>query len=363
MTISLLPSNSTPFERAIEQACSVVDVTAAPVTEMHGLKYHRPLNVTVAPYLVLEYGLAPIAEFFGTIEELIEQGRPWQRIRGTPRAKHMALAWIGYDAIAIEDQNAGRRRWHLQTIDMGELPTAATEDYRLGKAEYLVGLSNRARTVFFRGFHGYDVRGLSFGKSVWGNAIWGDDSGVRINGGSVKWSHGREHRIAGTIDPQVYVDLGLDFQDGDSLTWNAPLITWETPGIAWNAVTDADAARAWYVTRQTIYFAIRNAAGQAIGYARCFDVSDITGTEDFDDGSRYLKLAAVIPFESAAGQIAKSVGIVIGATAAAGVKPAKRWFAPSELVFPAGETELFAAPLEIDLMKTCRELITAVVEI
>ena len=363
MTVSLLPSNATPYQRAIEQACSIVDLADAPVAEMHGIKYRRPLNATIAPHLVLEYGLSPIAEFFGTIEELIDEGRPWQAIRGTPRAKHLALAWIGYDAITIEDQNAGRRRWHLQTIDMGKLPAAVTEDYLLGKAEYLVGLSNRARTVFFRGFHGYDVRALSFGKSTWGNAIWGDSSGVRINGGDVKWSHGRVHGVTGTIDPQVYVDLGLDFQDGDGLTWNSPLITWETPGIAWNAVTDADAVRAWYIARQAVYFAIRDAAGDPIGYARCFDVADITGTEDFDDGSRYLKLAAVIPFGSAPGRIAASIAITIGATAAAGVKPAKRWFAPNELVFPAGETELFAAPLAIDLMKTCRELITVVMEI
>ncbi len=363
MNVSLLPSKSTDFEKALEAACDVVDTLGPSIAEIAGIKFHRPLNQTVSPSLVIEYGLGPIAEFFTAIEALIDQGRPWQAIRGTPQAKHLALAWIGYGAISIEDQNAGRRRWHLQTIDMGKLPTAATEDELLANAEYLAGLSNRARTVFFRGFHGYDVRALSFSDSEWGNAIWGDDSGVRINDGEVKWSHGREHAISGTVDPQVYVGLGLDFQNGDSLTWNTPHLTWNTPGLTWDAVIDADAARAWYLARQPIYFSVRDGDGEAIGYARCFDIEDITGSADFDDGARYLSLAAVIPFGSAPNRTAAAVAIVIGAAVAVGSKPAKRWFEPAELTFPGGEIELLVAPLEIDLMKTCRELITAAMEI
>lgn len=360
---SILPRNASPFTKAVEEACAVDDILRPALEEIRGIKFHRPLNVTVAPSLVVEYGLGPIAEFFGTIEELIDNGRSWQRLRGTRQAKHLALAWIGYNAISIEDQNAGRRRWHLQHIDMGKLPTAVTEDYLLGKAEYLVGLSGRARTLFFRGFHGYDVRALRWGRSRWSKSIWGDSSGVRINGGEVKWSHGREHAIVGAVDPQLYVGLGIDFLDGDSLTWNSPLMGWSTPGLTWNGVVDADAARAWYLGTQSMYFGLRDSGNNSIGYARCFEVSDISGSEDFDDGSRYLKLSAVVPFGSAPGRIATTVSIVMGGAPKPGIKPAKRWFAPSEIEFPAGELRLLTTSLSIDMMKTCRERITAVLEI
>ena len=246
---------------------------------------------------------------------------------------------------------------------MGELPTAATEDYRLGKSEYLVGLSNRARTLFFRGFHGYDVRALQFGKSTWGNAIWGDSSGVRINGGEVKWSHGRSHAISGKIASAFYVGLGINFANGDQLTWNSPNITWETPGITWNGVTDANAVRAWFVRRQQIFFDLRDQVGATLGYARCFDLADITGKPGYTDGKRYLRAAAVVPFGVSPGAVVASVGIVIGGTATSGAKPGRRWFAPDELTFSAGKLEILARPLAVYLMKTCRELITVVMEI
>jgi len=363
VTTTLLPPNSTVFEQAVETANDIQILLGSEFEKIRGQKYQRPLNPLIAPYLVQEYGLAPIADYFGTVEELIDDGRAWQKIRGTILATEVALAWIGYEAILVEDQNAGRRRWHLYQIDMGKLPTAATEDKLLADAEYLADLSDRARSVFFRGFHGYDVRPMVWGRSRWGNSIWGDSSGIRINGGTVKWSHGRDHAITGTVDPQAYVRLGIDFLNGDQISWNTPLVSWNTPGITWNAVTDADAARSWYLAKQSIYFAIRDAAGDPIGYARCFDVSDVTGTENFDEGARYLKLAAIIPFNSADGAIAASVGVVIGAVPAAGVKAAKRWFAPQQLVFADGEIELISAALSMDMMKTCRERITAVVEI
>lgn len=363
MNVSILPSSSTDFERTLEEACDVVDILRPAIAEIAGIKFHRPLNPSVAPSLVIEYGLGPIAEFFDAIEELIDQGRPWQAIRGTPHAKHLALAWIGYDAISIEDQNPGRRRWHLQTIHMGELPTAQTEDERLAKAEYLVDLSNRARTVFFRGYHGYDVRALRFGKSTWGNAIWGDSSGVRINGGEVKWSHGRTHAITGKISSTFYATLGINFVNGDQPTWNSQAITWETPGISWDGVTDADAVRAWFVQRQRIFFDLRDQSGLTVGYARCFDLTEITGTAGYTNGKRYMRAAAVVPFGASPGAVVASVGIVTGGVLAAGAKAGRRWFAPEELTFSAGKLELISNPLAIDLMKTCRELITVVMEI
>lgn len=206
---TVLPSDSTTvFEYTVEQATDIVDEIAPAIQEIHGIKYARPLNVTFAPWLVYEYGLGPISQFFGTAEDTIDEGRPWQRLRGTPAAVTTALGWLDYDAIDIEDQLRGRRRWHLYQMDMGELP-GADEVNRLMNAEYLAGLSDPARSYFWRGYHGYDVRGHVHGRSRWGRSMWGDSSGVRLPGGKTKWSHGRSHTAAASGDETDIENLGI----------------------------------------------------------------------------------------------------------------------------------------------------------
>ncbi len=208
MVVSLLPSNSTAFELALEEATDIASEIGPAIDAIHGLKYARPLNITVAPWLVNEYGLGPISDFFDTVEGLIDEGRVWQRLRGTPQAISTSLSWIDYDDIDIQDQVRGRRRWHLYQIQMGELP-GVDEFQRLTNAEYLAGLSDPARSYFWRGYFGYDVRGHVYGRSRWGRSIWGDSSGVRIAGGKVKWSHGRTHELEATGTQDDIENLGI----------------------------------------------------------------------------------------------------------------------------------------------------------
>jgi len=62
---TVLPSDSTTvFERTVEQATDFIDEIAPAIASIAGIKYARPLNVTVAPWLVYEYGLGPISGFF-----------------------------------------------------------------------------------------------------------------------------------------------------------------------------------------------------------------------------------------------------------------------------------------------------------
>ena len=347
---SLLPASSGLFETTLEASFDLGGIIKPALDEIVGLKYARPLNGTVAPWLVIEYGLGPIADYFATIEDLIDTGRVWQKIRGTPAALTTALSWIDYDALSIEDQVRNRRRWQLYQIDMGELP-GDDEDKRLFDAEYLASLSDPARSEFYRGYHGYDVREMSLGNSGWGNAIWGDVSGVRINDGDVKWSHGRSHAV--TID--------AEFSDWDLFGWDDrietgegwPEMPWEMPGITWEGVIDYDAARSWLVLRKQAHIKFMDGDGQPIGYARVIrtPVQNVA-----DAGTISVTYTVHTGFGDGAGDVAASLAVVFDIDHAEGVKPFKAWLSPDEAI-----TDASFAPdtvsYDLSFRKTVRELV------
>lgn len=353
MVASLLPSNSTAFELALEEATDIASEIGPSIDAIHGLKYARPLNITVAPWLVNEYGLGPISDFFDTVEDLIDEGRVWQRLRGTPQAITTSLSWIDYDDIEIQDQVRGRRRWHLYQIQMGELP-GVDEIQRLTNAEYLAGLSDPARSFFWRGYYGYDVRGHVYGRSRWGRSIWGDSSGVRIAGGKVKWSHGRTHEVDADAEAGVAAALGVEFTDGDDVTWLGSL-TWAAPGLTWGGVTDARVLKSWLMMQKSAHIGLYDADGDPIGYARVVRaVQDIT---DYGDGEDTVVLAydATIGFGVASGEVA-SAAVVFGGIAQ-GVAPFKTWLDPDQIDFPDGEVRVGESPISFTFLETVRERI------
>lgn len=351
--VSLLPNTSSSFELVAEEATDIANIVDPAISSMHGIKYARPLNITVAPWLVHEYGLGPISDFFDTIEDLIDVGRAWQRIRGTPNAVSTALGWIQYDDVTIEDQVRGRRRWHLYQVEMGELPGAG-EVARLTNAEYLADISDPARSFFWRGYFGYDVRGHVWGRSMWGRSIWGDSSGVRIAGGKVKWSHGRTHDIDAVAEPGKAVALDVDFADGDDVTWLGSL-TWGAPGLTWGGVSDARVLKSWLMLQKRAHIGLFDADGDAIGYARVVRaVLDLTDYEDAED-TVVLAYDATIGFGIASGAVA-SVAIVFGGVAD-GVAPFKTWLLSNQIQFPDGEIRVGETDLTFTFFQTVRERI------
>ena len=383
MITSILPSNSTDLERALEQASAVDDILSPAIEAMHGLKYRRPLNASVAPWLVSEYGLGPISEYFTgaahqtalnagadqlvtldsqqlvvvgptTIEDLIDQGRAWQRKRGTRTAIKQALLWIDYDEITIWDQVKGRRRWHLYQIDMGRLPLP-DESTLLASAERLADLSDRARSFFWRGFYGYDVRGLSWGRSKWGRSIWGDASGVKIGSGKPKWSHGRQHagEIKATDNEQISLDVVYD--DGDALKWSQDM-TWSAPGVTWAGVVDAKALKAWLMLRKTAYVGFYDTLDNLIGYAPVVVGGKDLSSSDAED--TVIRYAVRTDFGTGFGSIAATVSLVFGGQPKTGVKPGRRWFLGSEIAFPAGRVRVGALAMAITFQQTIREFVT-----
>lgn len=347
--MSFLPPSSTQFEIAVDEALDEYDIIAPAMKTIFGLKYARPLNPTVAPWLVYEYGLGPISGFFDTVEHQIDLGRAWQKIRGTPGAFSMAMGWIGYDNVTIYDQVTGRRLWHLYQADMGELPLP-DEDKRLADAEYLASLSDPARAFFWRGFYGYDVRGLTHGRSRYGETIWGDSSGVRINGGKTQWSHGRQHNVAIAGTDAFYDAFSINISTGQQLSWDFA-ISWDTPGISWDEVVSGSAVRAFLIQSFDAYLCLYDAADQPIAYIKNLNApvatnqgADVSLAYEFRTG-----------FGDGAGLACKKVSLVFGMQTAPGVKPFKRYLLPSEVVTPSGTFRLGAVTVDLILKKTIRE--------
>lgn len=384
MTVSLLPSNSGLFEIALEGAVDVVDIISPAVDDLRGFKSRRPLNASIAPWIVLEMGLGEISAFFGgdlqhptaltdldldtlstlgldqivaigvtTIEDLIDQGRAWQRIRGTPAAVSTALGWIGYDGISILDQVQGRTRWHLYQINMGKLPLP-DEVKLLADAEHLADLSDPARSFFWRGFYGYDVRGLSWGKSKWGESIWGDASGVKLPPGKTKWSHGREHDLTCTALPTEQVALGTIYSNGDTIEWLASVI-WETPGLTWNSVTDAAALNAWLILRKQVMVAYYDVLGVPIAYSPVF-MAPVQRASD-DGQSEIITYKVRTGFGDGFGFVAASVSLIFDAQRAAGVKPGLRWLTPDQVDL-TGSTRVGNIDFDTTFQQTIRETIS-----
>lgn len=352
-SVSLLPANSTDLERTLEQAMRFPADVATAISAIHGLKYARPIAPGFAPFVLQEYGLGKIARFFDTIEHAIDQGRAWQRIRGTPFAASTALGWIGYNAAQILDQNPKRRRWHLYQIAMGALP-GDDEVGRLTDAEFLAGLSDRARSFFWRGFHGYDVRGLTYGKHRWGRAIIGDSSGVRI-GGKTKWSHGKATNaaIAATADERN--SLGVNFTTGQAVTWNSGL-SWNAPGLTWNGIANAAKVKAWTMLQKVAFIAFYDAADAVIGYARVvMRPTDITPVGNTSMAS--IRYVVRTGFGNGEGKVAAKASLVFGCQAA-GVPAATQWLEPANASFPSGLVRVGDAALNIRFQKTVRQLVT-----
>lgn len=366
MSQHLLPRNAQPLERALVDAIDPTDDLASSIDAIHGFKFDRPLRAgaNYGPWLLAEYGLGEIERFFASIEDAIDAGIEWSRLRGTPDAIETALSWLGYAAADVKDQHANRYRWNRYQIAMGALPPA-DEVQGLFDAEFLADRSDPARSVFFRGYHGYDVRGLEYSRNKWGNTIWSDASGVRLPGGTVKWSHGRNHVGAIVADAGAQEALGVNVSNGQVLGWGE--FPWTAPGVTWNGIVDAPAFKSYLLRQLPVLLGIYDAAGEAIGYRRPISVVDVTDSVIHDPDNCVLRITARTGFGDAAGQDVAHCAPVFRIAAAPGVKPGKLWFQPDEVAiedgYDAADMTIGSFALGVTFKETVREHIELTVEI
>lgn len=178
----LLPPQATPLERAVDQSTPQWDALAD--------AFRPPSEGTppaFAPWLAAEWGLAPFARYFTTLEELVAAGMPWLFERGTAASVHRVLAWVGFPAARVSEAGA------FLHIDLGRPATAA----EISRIAHVVRASVPAHVRFWRVYWAHDRRPLRLdaGQPL-DKAQLDESSGVWISvetGEPVKASFGIRH--------------------------------------------------------------------------------------------------------------------------------------------------------------------------
>lgn len=357
----LLPPASTKLERAYADATDLYARLRDPVTSMRGLKLVNP-PPSFLPFLVYEYGLGELTPYVENLYDLIDEGIDWQRVRGTPRALELALGWISYTA-GLEEFPTRRRHWNYFMLALDRVRDE--EDPDLFAIEGVAGLSVPVRSVFWRGFAGYDVRALEYSHKKWSGALWGTYSGVRIPNGEAKWSFGRAYDYAHHMTQSELEALGVWIEPtgGGALTWGAfpwPGAPWSDPdGTARSVVMleNLPAGNAWVV--------FKDAGGAIIGYRRArarWNVAPIgngvyqVGGDRFNpmaSGATRLYVEAMTDFGDGFGAVAASAGIVLNAQPVDPYPIGALWL-PAGGLDPAGPI-IAERPVEIEFGRTVRE--------
>ena len=135
---TLLPPQSTPLERALDQTFPQWDALADAFTVP---SVGEPEQF--APWLAAEYELAQFAPYFPTTAELIEQGLQWLFTRGTAASVVRALGWVGFAGSKVDEDGA-----YLH-INLGRPATAEEMD----RVADVVRASLPAHVHFYRVFN------------------------------------------------------------------------------------------------------------------------------------------------------------------------------------------------------------------
>ena len=162
---TLLPPQSTPLERALDQTFPQWDALADAFTVP---SVGEPEQF--APWLAAEYELAQFAPCFPTTAELIEQGLQWLFTRGTAASVVRALGWVGFAGAEVDEDGA-----YLH-INLGR-PATAEE---MARVAHVVRASLPAHVHFYRVFNPLnDVRRIVLDRApAMDTGMLDGDSGV-----------------------------------------------------------------------------------------------------------------------------------------------------------------------------------------
>ena len=173
---TLLPPQSTPLERALDQTFPQWDALADAFTVP---SVGEPEQF--APWLAAEYELAQFAPYFPTTAELIEQGLQWLFTRGTAASVVRALGWVGFAGSKVDEDGA-----YLH-MNLGRRATAE----EMARVAHVVRASLPAHVHFYRVFNPLnDVRrivldrapGMDTGMLDGDSGVMGPD-GVKLSFG------------------------------------------------------------------------------------------------------------------------------------------------------------------------------------
>lgn len=225
---SLLPDNATALELALEQVAAPEERIRPGLIALPSLK-HTTQPASILIFLVYEYMLETLKPYVPNLYDLIDHGRQWERLRGTHKAVHDGLGFIGY-AGALEDPPVRRNAWHEFQVALARLRDSEDD---LLPIDGVVSLSIPARSKLRRVHHGLDIPAAENGYTRHGDALWGDDSGVRIDGSDVKWSFGRVHDLTGQLVEADLTSLGVWIPNVPSNLWVDNTALWVDAAFPW----------------------------------------------------------------------------------------------------------------------------------
>lgn len=274
MASGLLPRNRTAFEVAFSDAVDRWAQTDPAITQMRSMDFTAPPPDWL-PFLIWEYGLGELTPYVPNLYDLILEGLGWQRVRGTPSAISRALGWIGY-AGSLEEFPTRRRHWNRFMLELDRVRDAEIPD--LERLEALSGLSSPLRSVFWRGWQGYDIRAMETGRHRLSHVRLSSFSGVRLPPGRAKWSFGRRHEADHVLTQGELEGLGVWIAAGGGAGSGWVRFSWNEAGISWNDGTDT--ARNRIMARQIAslgcWIELLDADGQTIGFRRARAVHQVT---------------------------------------------------------------------------------------
>jgi hypothetical protein len=188
--MTLLPYNSTKFERDVEAAIKY----AADVSLLFGFRFkNADLQLRLA--LAWEYSLAQIN--IDDFAERVLKGLEFHRLRGTPAALRNALSWYGFENIIIEEEPPGEHFAEFQ-LGISEIPNGFVPDPIITVAAFAAPLRSRLSRMYN---NLYDERCLFFDDSRLDEGVLSDDSGICLTENGPKLSFGRVNTRAIEIPP------------------------------------------------------------------------------------------------------------------------------------------------------------------
>jgi hypothetical protein len=367
MTSALLPSNSTPWERAVADAMSTSAQVEAAIRAIRGTKLTSP-PASFLPFLIWEYGLGELTPYVPNLYDIIPQGIAWQRVRGTPQSLVMGLGWLNYEADLYEAPTH-RRYWNAIELKLTSLP--AYDD--LERIEGVTSLSLRLASFFRRGAHVYDIPALECDTGRLDASMLDFPSGVRLREDGPIWSFGRAFEFDHTFleSEGVALDNWIPVVAGGGVTWADLDIPWEDADFAWNGdgTSQRAATLASSITTQSTYVVFRTALDEVIGYRRATANRPVMPTVDGvysiggqnyqpAEGGTFLYIAARTGFGDAKNVSAASVAVVVGGVLAEGIPPGRLWLQPGDLI---GGVEIASSPVDIPFREEVREQIKILV--
>lgn len=364
MLSELLPPSATKWERTVTDVADTWASLSSPIVAIRGTKIIAP-PPGFLPFLIYEYGLGELTPYVPNLYDLIAEGIDWQRVRGTPAAIALALTWLNYTAV-LEEERSTRRYWNLFQLHLDRVRDARAD---LERIEGVAKLSVPLRSVFWRGFHGLDIRPLTFSQSSYSNAHYGEYSGARLRPGGPLWSFGRKYPFDFSLLEEDLTELGVylppvegdeDLGWGD-FTWNDTEASWQSSA----SLARSQAMASGAADRQ-VWFAFMDEADQVIGYRRARTAKPVAPAIDgpynlagvryapIDDGATAIYTECQTGFGDGDGYVAKSVGLVFDAAPAADLPPGTAWLEPDQ-INGDGTAPVAVNPVDITFGETIRE--------